>query len=281
MLPNEFQQYCRLVVNLYAKELIDYVRRSIGEPRALCTRIGACRPSEVKVENEDKALCTFCKFAVDLIRKLINESEEEVIRELIKECNKLEAPTDRICRAMVEVLGRDIIKYIKEYGGTPEEICRRFRLCRPTEIKQVNLNEIFQKEQPKVACTVCVLAVSQIQRMVNENEDEIIKTLLTQCSLLPEEFQNFCRMVVSQAGRQLIKFVKEQISNPRAVCQKLGACQSEKKVLPSFDDKCYKNCLYKRYSNIAMERFIKICKDNKQCYYKYVANDVSKCINHC
>jgi hypothetical protein len=30
---------------MYAKDLIDYIRRTIGEPRALCTTLGACRPS--------------------------------------------------------------------------------------------------------------------------------------------------------------------------------------------------------------------------------------------
>jgi hypothetical protein len=268
---------------MYAKELIDYVRRSIGEPRALCTRIGACRPSEIKAVVEDKALCTFCKFAVDLIRRLINESEEEVIRELIKECNKLEQPTDRICRAMVEVLGRDIIKYIRDFGGNPDEVCKRFRICKAIETKKVDLTEIFKKAEPKVGCTVCILAVSQVQRMVHENEDEIVRTLMTQCSLLPEEFQNFCRMIVSQAGRELIKFVKEQISNPRGVCQKLGVCNAEKtiKAVTSFDQKCYRDCLYRKYSNVAIDRFFNICKENKECYYKHVANDVSKCINHC
>jgi len=121
--------------------------------------------------------------------------------------------------------------------------------------------KIFKREQPKVACTVCVLAVSQIQRMIEESEEKIIKTLLNQCSLLPEEFQNFCRMVVGLSGRELIAYVKRTIGQPRALCQNIGACRPSEqivtKILKTEEKKissreCYQKCI--RSSN-HMDRF--------------------------
>jgi predicted nucleic acid-binding Zn ribbon protein len=355
-LPEQYQQYCRLVVNMYAKDLIQYVRGFIGEPREACQALGVCR-AVVKVEEEKGPFCELCKFAVDFIDRIINQTEEEIIRELIKECNKLEEPQDRICRTIVEVIGRDIIKFIKTYGGTPIEVCRRFRLCptkavvqlpevpkqicqfciygvqtivnylnesedyiineavkecnkltqetprricltmvslfgrpliryvkeygaeNPREVcktfrlcsaKETVLPKYIEQVQPKALCTACVLAVSQIQRMINESEEEIIRTLLQQCAYLPEQYQQYCRLAVNMYAKDLIGFVRTQIGEPREACQALGVCRTKKSMRFS-KKQCIKSCLKN-----SSKRNFKVCK-HKRCFKKHV----SKCIKRC
>jgi len=368
LLPNEFQQYCRLIVNMYAKDLIDYVRRTIGEPRKLCQSIGACPLEQLSIINKnDKALCTFCKLGVDMVRRLINETEEEIIRELLKECVKLDPPTDRICRTLVEVLGRDIIKYIKEYGGSPDEVCKRFRICKAIVTPKVELPEVpqqicqfciygiqtivnflnesedfiiekaneqcnlvrdqtakricltlvslfgrqiirFVKEygaenprevcrrfslcsnklikfpvvRPEAVCTACVLAVSQIQRMINESEEEIIRTLLHQCTFLPNDFQQYCRLIVNLYAKDLIDYVRRSIGQPRQLCEYIGACRPpNKEIAIKSSQKCYFSCLYLEYSKIATRKFLNMCDVNKKCYHKILSKDTFKCIDRC
>jgi len=318
-------------------------------------------------------MCDFCKFSVDFIRRLINESEEDVIKELIKECNKLDAPTDRLCRTVVEVVGRDIIKYIREIGGTPIEVCQRFNLCSrqkeekvvakkvelpeaPQQICQlciygiqtiVNfLNEsedyiieeankqcnmigdetvkricltmvsLFGRQviryvkefgaenprevckrfalcgdklvklprpsKPEALCTACVVAVSQVQRMINESEEEIIRQLLDTCTLLPSDLQQYCRLVVNLYAKDLINYIKQSIGEPLALCKKIGICPAENKTLVNQAQKCYYSCLVNhKYSHRATEKIFKICETNKLCYSKNIESETMKCINRC
>jgi hypothetical protein len=55
---------------------------------------------------------------------------------------------------------------------------------------------------------ICVLVVSQVQRMINESEEEIIRTLLQQCALLPENVQQYCRLVVNMYAKDLIDYIR-------------------------------------------------------------------------
>jgi hypothetical protein len=87
---------------------------------------------------------------------------------------------------------KDLIQYVRQYIGEPRETCQGLGVFR-TDSKKV-LTKAFEGAEPKEACTICVLAISQIQRMIIESEEEIIKTLLQQFSSLPEQY---CRLEVN------------------------------------------------------------------------------------
>jgi hypothetical protein len=79
----------------------------------------------------------------------------------------------------------------KNNCGEPRALCTRVGACRPS------LQDVFKGVKQDQACMICVLVVSQIQRMINESEEEIIRTLLQKCALLPENLQQYCRLVVN------------------------------------------------------------------------------------
>jgi len=63
--------------------------------------------------------------------------------------------------------------------------------------------------------------------MINESEEEIVRTLLQQCALLPEQLQQYCRLVVNLYAKDLIDYVRTRIGEPRTLCQRIGICRTE------------------------------------------------------
>jgi hypothetical protein len=68
--------------------------------------------------------------------------------------------------------------------------------------------------------------------MINESEEEIVRTLLQQSVYLPEQYQQYCRLVVNMYAKDLIQYVRQFIGETRETCQCLGVCRTDsKKVL--------------------------------------------------
>jgi hypothetical protein len=169
----------------------------------LCTRLGACRPllKDFFSQAEPKAACTVCVLAVTQIKDLLSRSEDEIIRNLLEQCEYLPENVRNFCRMAISQFGRELIKYVKESIGEPSALCTRLGVCKS------DLKEAFKGVKQDQACMICVLVVSQIQRMINESEEEIIRTLLQQCALLPENLQQYCRLAVNMYAKDLIDYI--------------------------------------------------------------------------
>jgi len=178
--------------------------------------------------EDQKQICQFCIYGVQTVVNFLNESEDYIIEQANLQCNGLSDETaKRLCLTLVSLFGRQIIRFIKETGSqNPREVCQRFTLC-PRDMK-------VEEVKPKAACTVCVMAVTQVQQMLNETEAEIIRSLLQQCALLPEQAQQYCRLVVNMYAKDLIDYVRRTIGEPRQLCTRIGVCQANNKHLPFF-----------------------------------------------
>jgi len=221
---------CRTFVEVIGRDIIKYIKMYGGEPEEVCKRFRICRPTEIKpvvqLPEAPKQICQFCIYGVQTVVNFLNESEDFIIEKANEQCNQLGETPKRLCLTLVSLFGRQVIRYIKEYGAeNPREVCQRFRLC-TVSLLEVPTNVITQQE-PKALCTACILAVSQIQRMINESEEEIVRTLLQQCALLPEQLQQYCRLVVNLYAKDLIDYVRTRIGEPRTLCQRIGICRTE------------------------------------------------------
>jgi len=289
---------CRTVVEVIGRDIIKYIREIGGTPNEICQRFTLCRrPKDDQVVVSYKTvivheklpelpevpeqICQLCIYGVQTVVNFLNESEDFIIEKANEQCNMLTDETiKRICLTMVSLFGRQVIRYIKEFGAeNPRNVCKRFALCGDKLIK------LPRPSRPEALCTACVIAVAQVQRMINESEEEIIRQLLEQCTILPSDLQQYCRLLVNLYAKDLIDYVRRSIGEPLGLCKYIGICANEEKkvsIIVKQTQKCYYGCLTKHnYSAKATDKILKICDTSKLCYSKNIESDTMKCINNC
>jgi hypothetical protein len=82
------------------------------------------------------------------------------------------------------------------------------------------------KENEKSKCYICKFLVEAIKRRVNDSEDKILAILTGLCEFLPDENDKIeCKKDLTDFGRQLIRFVKENFNqSSEEICKKHGQC---------------------------------------------------------
>jgi hypothetical protein len=140
---------CRTNKQCYIKE--------VGQQAAEC--IQKCFSEESESSDEqDTPLCGPCQLGVQLVKDFASKPDDELLKMLVDQCEKLPENIATACKMAVTLVGKQMITYIRSHlRESPRQICGRFRLCKPTE----------EAEENRVQCVLkCLGSGWNVQRVL-------------------------------------------------------------------------------------------------------------------
>ncbi|XP_054989180.1 prosaposin [Sorex araneus] len=186
------------------------------------------------VQAKSDVVCEACEYVVKELTSWIdsNKTEEEIIENLDKVCQKLPTSLASQCQEVVDSYGRSILTLLLQ-EMTPELVCSALGLCSPRGLPALSVHVT----QPKAAtdggfCEVCKKLVGYLDRNLEKNstKQQILDAMEKGCHMLPDPYKDECDSFVTQYEPVLIEVLLE-VMEPSYVCQKVGACPAARKPL--------------------------------------------------
>ena len=241
-LPSQFRKQCVDSISAYGAEVLKALRSLFDgkEPRQICQGLGVCGAGVSKIAfktnpivlKQDGRFCTPCLMAVQLIKDYMDKPDDELIEMLAAACDLLPDNVRTPCKAMIAVVGKQLIDYVKSHvNDSPRKICARWSLCSATVVAK-------EFKQDGVFCTPCLMAVQLIKDYLSKPDNELIEMIAANCALLPDNLVTPCKAMVAVVGKQLIDYVRSHVNDsPRQVCAYWSLCGEktiEKLIKDSF-----------------------------------------------
>eukprot|EP01080_Neovahlkampfia_damariscottae_P010439 gene10439-2961_t len=287
LLPDNVRTPCKAMVAVVGKQLIDYVRSNVNDsPRQICARWSLCSSKDsAKKFSQDGVFCTPCLMAVQLIKDYMGKPDNELIEMLAANCELLPDNLVTPCKAMVAVVGKQLIDYVRSHvNDSPREVCAYWSLC--------GANNLEKLIKDSFLCAPCQLGVQMIKDYLDKPDDELLKILVAYCDKLPEQLQTPCKIAFATLGPQLIAYVRSHVSDtPREICAKFRLCNAG---ALSFNPyifagkvaterlnivECLKKCL-KEWNVMKIIALVRKCKRDVNCYKQEVGADF-QCVKNC
>lgn len=187
----------------------------------------------MSLENEiigQSTACTLCEFAVENIKRYINQTQDEIKSILKQQCQRLpDRQLSSICQTVVLLYGDKLIDAVIKFPT--EAACQKIGLC-PT------INELVFAEPPVInpadfvepkqaQCTICQLLATQAHNYLSNNatEEYIKNALYRVCAVVPPKFAEHCKETVDINLSNLLAFLKQKYP-PKKICEMLGMCDA-------------------------------------------------------
>jgi saposin len=210
----------------------------------------------VKAQGE----CDICQTVVQLIEGWVenNATVSQIEQYLDGICNLIPS-YGAICQAIVNQGIPEIIQFI-EQNETPQQICTQLGLCSSVTVINgglINTHKLplpslkeLQKLTPGILtavkpakngaaqCDLCQQIIGAIENwMANTNDQaEVITAIEVVCTYMPQ-WQTTCDAIIEAGVPTVVQWIVQN-DNSTQVCQQLGICPSEKKVVAPKQDEC-------------------------------------------
>jgi hypothetical protein len=171
LLPERMVPYCRMAVNIYGKDLIQEVRKYIGQPRDFCTNIKLCSD---RIEIVQPKNCFLCVMGVTEAINQVKKNEEFILDTL---------------QNYTRDAGVEVVRFIKQQINSPIDVCTTFGAC---------------PRDPQI-CEMCTIVISQARRMLDESEHEIVRRWIL-IPLRPYKKELFDYLVSQLDAQELCKY---------------------------------------------------------------------------
>jgi hypothetical protein len=285
LLPDGLQTPCKAMIAVIGKQLIAYVRSHASDsPRAICARWSMCS-ANIEATKQDGVFCTPCLMAVQLIKDYLDKPDNELIQMLAEACNLLPDGLQTPCKAMIAVVGKQLIDYVRSHvNDSPRKICAAYSMCGAASV-DVILQDGF-------LCAPCQLGVQLVKDYLDKPDSELLKMLMSYCDQLPDQLITPCKLAVTMVGPQMIAYVRSHVNDtPRAICAKFRFCSASQKEVHPFVAagkimtqqlnlvECVKKCL-SSWNFAKIYQLIQKCKRDQECYKREVG-EAYTCVKQC
>jgi hypothetical protein len=170
-------------------------------------------------------LCQPCQLGVQLVKDFANKPDEELIKMLVAQCDRLPENARGACKVALNLAGREIIRYVRANLTQPNlQICQRFRLCSRTA-DDVEVLTLAEEKQDTPLCAPCQLGVQLVKDYLSKPDEELLAMLLRGCDALPEQLTAPCKMAITLVGGQMIAYIRTHLrESPRQICARFRLC---------------------------------------------------------
>jgi hypothetical protein len=232
LLQREYVSLCNTSVELYMKEMNDYLNRYT--PDMLCTAAGLCsknskfiasltRNGEKKdplLPSDNNAVCDICEYTIGVIDGYLkdNKTRDQVKEFILYEvCKALPGQFGPICAAIVNTEFDKIVDALAR-KFSPRQVCQQLKLC--------TANIIFSKKGEKFElCPICVNAVDLAESMLSSEKTQIQKFLDTEtCKRITvPEISSICSTLLYNEYDVVVNFIRLNY-NGKMLCSLTGFC---------------------------------------------------------
>lgn len=171
----------------------------------------------MKSSNENT--CHLCEYLVFNLEDMLNKSEPEIEKALVKSCEKLPGEYRQMCDTVVLLYGHQIIEYILKKED-PKTLCHQLGLCKEKKVEE------FKGE---TSCELCkyVVTIAESWLTSNKTEKEIETELHHICAKLPSSFTEECDKLVDEFLPYIFYYLKQKYPAEK-ICSLIGLCKEEK-----------------------------------------------------
>nr|CAB3260857.1 uncharacterized protein LOC100176110 [Phallusia mammillata] len=219
ILPSADQDACKLLIEQYGKEIINYLAKQLS-PKTLCSDLGLCTSSVAKKGSQDSAVCEICEIVAEELDHLLSgkSTEKEIIDAVEKVCDILPSKYKKECDTLIQTYGDEIIQLLVKFVS-PKALCMTLKLCPSAQVKV----------SASATCEICEAVASELEKVVTENstENEIIDAVKQICKALPDSIKQECSELIDMYGAQIINLLIGKVP-PEKICSSLGLCTGVK-----------------------------------------------------
>jgi len=213
------------------KAILTYLDAGLNGTQ-ICVNIGWCAPSAAMMADAEMVVkkmptvdvgCEICKFAVPIIRGLVEGGETDINVLLNGACNKTTGLTHTLCIDLLKPFVDEILKLI-EMGLSNDAICAMIKLCKSADQVVV---ESAVKASP-IECEICQFAVKEIAALIAGGETNLDALVTKACDKLPGPLHALAPVCVTMLEK-VIQTIVTDLQNgatEKQICTKINLCTS-------------------------------------------------------